>query len=149
MNKQFIRQFMLQKRFFLEWVWWKEKILKINKLKVVISFLILHFCISLLVHSPFILVVLRQKVNKTFRKVDFLLNLMSRVAHEVEEIKTNQDYHNDRNCGIFIFKPIIFSLKFAVHQLSHMFHQGEDELILQQNNVIKVLNKCPVLWNCL
>jgi hypothetical protein len=103
--------------------------------------------ISLFIGLFFIFIEFREKVNKAFGELNFFFNFVGGVPQEVEEIDSDQYHHDDGNGGVLVGEIVGFPFDFSVDEFGHVFDEGEDELVLEEDEVMEVMSQ-SVITGC-
>jgi hypothetical protein len=100
--------------------------------------------ISIFIGLFLIFIEFREKVNKTFGELNFFLNFIGGVPQEVEEIESDEYHHDDGDDGVLAGKVVGIPFDILADEFGHVFNEGEDELVLEQDEVVEVLGESVV-----
>ena len=97
--------------------------------------------ISLFIGLFLIFIEFREEINKAFGELNFFLNFVGRVPQEVEEIDSDEYHHDDGDGGVLVGEVVGFPFHFSVDEFGHVFDEGEDELVFEEDEVVEVVSQ--------
>ncbi len=76
-------------------------------------------------------------------------NFIGRIPQEVKEINANKYHHDDGYGGVLAGEVVGFPLDFLVDESGHVFDEGEDELVLEEDEVVEFVGESVITYSCI